>query len=86
MTVLFFIFSILGWMTEVTLKYFQYHRFIDRGFLIGPCCPIYGAGVEEAAARLETAVAALKERRVRLRELERRFLRRDDEWKSIEKH
>lgn len=40
-----FIFSILGWMMEVTLKYIQYHRFIDRGFLIGPYCPIYGFGV-----------------------------------------
>lgn len=43
--VLFFIFSLLGWMMEVTLKYIQYHRFINRGFLIGPYCPIYGAGV-----------------------------------------
>lgn len=40
-----FIFSILGWVMEVTLKYIQYHRFIDRGFLIGPYCPIYGFGV-----------------------------------------
>ena len=40
-----FIFSILGWLMEVTLKYIQYHRFIDRGFLIGPYCPIYGFGV-----------------------------------------
>lgn len=30
---------------EVTLKYIQFHRFINRGFLIGPYCPIYGAGV-----------------------------------------
>ena len=30
---------------EVTLKYIQYHRFINRGFLIGPYCPIYGSGV-----------------------------------------
>lgn len=43
--VLFFVFSILGWMMEVTLKYIQYRRFINRGFLIGPYCPIYGAGV-----------------------------------------
>lgn len=40
-----FIFSILGWIMEVTLKYIQYRRFIDRGFLIGPYCPIYGFGV-----------------------------------------
>ena len=43
--ILFFIFAVLGWMMEVTLKYIQYHRFINRGFLIGPYCPIYGAGV-----------------------------------------
>ena len=41
---LFFIYSFLGWVTEVCLKYLQYHRFINRGFLIGPYCPIYGAG------------------------------------------
>ena len=43
--VLYFVFSVLGWMMEVTLKYIQYHRFINRGFLIGPYCPIYGFGV-----------------------------------------
>ncbi|MDD3797270.1 MAG: hypothetical protein PHE06_15145 [Lachnospiraceae bacterium] len=41
---LFFVFSFLGWCTEVTLKYIQFHRFINRGFLIGPYCPIYGTG------------------------------------------
>ena len=40
-----FLFSCLGWMMEVTLKYIQYHRFINRGYLIGPYCPIYGCGV-----------------------------------------
>ena len=29
---------------EVILKYFQYHRFINRGFLTGPWLPIYGMG------------------------------------------
>ncbi len=42
---LYFIFAILGWIMEVSLKYIQYHRFINRGFLIGPYCPIYGWGV-----------------------------------------
>ena len=41
---LFFTFSFLGWCIEVTLKFFQYHRFINRGFLAGPCLPIYGSG------------------------------------------
>lgn len=42
--ILFFIFSILGWLMKTTLKYIQFHRFINRGFLIGPYCPIYGFG------------------------------------------
>lgn len=41
---LFFIYSIAGWVTEVFLKFLEYKRFINRGFLIGPYCPIYGAG------------------------------------------
>lgn len=41
---LFFAFSVLGWIMEVILKYIQYHRFINRGFLAGPYCPVYGAG------------------------------------------
>ncbi|MDD2414683.1 MAG: hypothetical protein PHI94_05875 [Eubacteriaceae bacterium] len=41
----FLVFSCLGWIMEITLKYIQYHHFINRGFLIGPYCPIYGAGV-----------------------------------------
>lgn len=40
----FFLYSVLGWCMEVVLKYRQYHRFINRGFLIGPYCPIYGGG------------------------------------------
>lgn len=45
LSVLFFIYSVLGWMMEVTLKYFEYGRFINRGFLVGPYCPVYGTGV-----------------------------------------
>ena len=41
---LFIIFSVLGWIMEVTCKLIQYKRFINRGFLIGPYCPIYGCG------------------------------------------
>mgnify|MGYP001855620114 CR=1 FL=1 len=43
--IMLFIFSVLGWIMEVTLKFIQYRRFINRGFLIGPYCPIYGFGV-----------------------------------------
>lgn len=44
LVLLFFIYSFAGWCIEVTLKYIQYHRFINRGFLTGPICPIYGTG------------------------------------------
>ena len=41
---LFFISAVLGWMMEVTCKLFEFKRFINRGMLIGPYCPIYGFG------------------------------------------
>jgi len=41
---IFFIFSFVGWVIEVVGKYFEFHRFINRGFLVGPCLPIYGVG------------------------------------------
>ena len=41
---LFFAYAFIGWCIEVTLKYFQFHRFINRGFLTGPWLPIYGSG------------------------------------------
>jgi len=41
---LFIIYSIAGWLLEVTCKYIDYKKFINRGFLIGPYCPIYGYG------------------------------------------
>ena len=44
LVLLFFAYSFLGWCIEVTLKYFQFHRFINRGFLTGPWLPIYGSG------------------------------------------
>ena len=40
----FMIYSIAGWILEVTCKLIEYKRFINRGFLIGPYCPIYGWG------------------------------------------
>lgn len=39
---LFFIYSFLGWLIEVVGKLIQKGKFINRGFLIGPYCPIYG--------------------------------------------
>lgn len=42
---LFFIYSFLGWCMEVGLSLFNEKKFINRGFLLGPYCPIYGCGV-----------------------------------------
>lgn len=41
---LFMIFACSGWIMEVTLGLIQKHKFTNRGFLIGPYCPIYGCG------------------------------------------
>jgi len=38
------IFSFLGWCVEVLFVLFNEKKLINRGFLIGPICPIYGAG------------------------------------------
>jgi len=42
---MFFIYSLAGWIMECTLGVIQKHKFVNRGFLIGPYCPIYGVGV-----------------------------------------
>lgn len=44
LVLLFFAYAFVGWCIEVTLKYFEFHRFINRGFLTGPWLPIYGTG------------------------------------------
>lgn len=41
---LFIIYSVLGWMMEVVVVFFSTKKLVDRGFLIGPVCPIYGVG------------------------------------------
>ena len=41
----FIIYAFLGWSMEVICKLIEKHRFINRGFLVGPICPIYGYGV-----------------------------------------
>ena len=33
---MFFVCAVLGWVMEVTCKLIELHRFINRGFLIGP--------------------------------------------------
>ncbi len=39
-----FIYSILGWLIEVIYQFLNHKGFINRGFLNGPYCPIYGFG------------------------------------------
>lgn len=41
---LFIIYSFLGWVIEIITEYVHNKRFVNRGFLIGPYCPIYGFG------------------------------------------
>lgn len=49
---LFFTGAFLGWVMEVVCKLIQFGRFINRGFLIGPYCPIYGFGAVLVTALL----------------------------------
>lgn len=41
---LFIIYSVIGWLLELIFSLFQLKKVVNRGFLIGPYCPIYGAG------------------------------------------
>ena len=41
---LFIIYAISGWSLEVVGKLVESKKFVNRGFLIGPYCPIYGCG------------------------------------------
>lgn len=40
----FFIYSMIGWIYETTICSVSQRKFVNRGFLNGPYCPIYGAG------------------------------------------
>ena len=41
---LFLIYSFIGWIVEVSAFLIQDHKFVNRGFFIGPVVPIYGTG------------------------------------------
>ncbi len=49
----FFVYGFLGWCTEVAFAACKEHRFVNRGFLNGPICPIYGVGVTAVVALLD---------------------------------
>lgn len=39
---LFLIYSFIGWIMEICVTFYKSKKIINRGFLIGPYCPIYG--------------------------------------------
>ena len=41
----FMIYSVIGWMIEVSFQAVTRGEVINRGFLNGPLCPVYGSGV-----------------------------------------
>ena len=41
---LFLVYSFLGWFIEVISSIIHLKKLVNRGFLIGPICPIYGFG------------------------------------------
>ena len=42
---LFFVYAFMGWCAEVAFAGLRHGRFVNRGFLNGPICPIYGFGL-----------------------------------------
>ena len=42
---LFLFYSTCGWLVETVGEFFKSRKIVNRGFLIGPYCPIYGYGV-----------------------------------------
>ena len=42
---IFLIYAFLGWCMEVAYAALELKQFVNRGFLNGPVCPIYGCGV-----------------------------------------
>ncbi len=42
--ILFIIYSTVGWFLETMFCFYKTKKLVNRGFLIGPVCPIYGIG------------------------------------------
>ena len=40
----FFLYGFIGWGVEVVYAAAKTHKLVNRGFLCGPICPIYGFG------------------------------------------
>ena len=50
----FIIYAFFGWSLEVVYQAVEQGKFINRGFLNGPVCPVYGFGVLSVFALLNT--------------------------------
>lgn len=48
----YFIYSFIGWCGEVCVAAIQRRKFVNRGFMSGPLCPIYGTGAAAFAVFL----------------------------------
>ena len=53
----FLIYSFIGWCVEVVFHAIKAHRLVNRGFLNGPVCPVYGFGVVLVFAAVHLIVA-----------------------------
>lgn len=42
---IFLVYAFLGWCAEVAFAAVHHGKFVNRGFLNGPVCPIYGVGM-----------------------------------------
>ena len=42
---MFFLASFIGWLYEIICVYVVFGKYLDRGVLHIPCCPIYGFGM-----------------------------------------
>ena len=55
----FLIYSFLGWVLEVVYHAAKNGRIINRGFLCGPVCPVYGFGALAVFALTKAALPAV---------------------------
>ena len=58
---IFFIYSFIGWCGEVIVAAVNRHKFVNRGFIAGPLCPIYGTGAVAVAVFLSRMDPTLEE-------------------------
>ena len=49
---IFFFYSFIGWCGEAVQAAVHRHKFVNRGFVSGPLCPVYGFGAVAVAVFL----------------------------------